>query len=73
MTFAQGVILNQSTVYNEYRAFSHDVPTMCSKTMTRGHVGVPNQPCGRRFSYVNVFFCSKKICKDAGHVNENAL
>ena len=25
MTFAQGVILNQSTVYNEYIAFSHDV------------------------------------------------
>ena len=25
MTFAQGVILNQSTVYNEYMAFSHDV------------------------------------------------
>ena len=25
------------------------------------------------FSYVNAFFSSKKICMDAGHVNENAL
>ena len=48
-------------------------PYWCSKTMTRGHLGVPNQPCWKLFSYVNAFFFFLNICKDAGHVSEKAL
>ena len=42
-------------------------PYWCSKTMTRGHVGIPNH------LFVPKHFLFLNICKDAGHVNENAL
>ena len=35
---------------------------------------VQTSPVGVEFfSYANAFFCSKKICTDAGHVSENTL
>ena len=76
MTFAQGMILNQSTVYNEYRAFSHDVTAAILVFQNND-----TRPCWcpKQTLWETLFLCKrfllfqKKNYIDAGHVNENAL
>ena len=62
---------------SSYRAFLHGVTaaTLVSKNNgTAAMLVYQDNPVGvELFSYVKMFFCSKKISIDAGHVSENAL
>ena len=60
-----------------YRVFSHDVTAailVFQNNKTPAMLVFQTIPVGVEFfSYANAFFCSKKICIDAGHVSENTL
>ena len=57
--------------------FSHDVTAailVSQNNETAAMLVSQTNPVGvELFSYVNAFFCSNKICIDAGHVSENTL